>query len=125
MKRRKEYEEKEQRKAAREQKKERNEAAKLRAERSEKRKQEAVCKKEEAAKKKEEAARRREAKGETMKIKQIPVYHVRDVTMLLVLSATRGYDALKVTITENPLMKGQFLLLNYCVLLVQVQDTTQ
>ncbi|XP_065895961.1 uncharacterized protein [Dysidea avara] len=62
MKRRKEHEEKEQRKAAREQKKkERNEAAKLRAERSEKRKQEAAHKKEEAAKKKEEAARRREA----------------------------------------------------------------
>ena len=60
-----------------------------------------------------------------MKIKQVPVYHIRDVTMLLVLSAIRGCDALKMTITVNPLMKGQFPLLNYCVLLVQVQDTTQ
>ena len=45
----------------------------------------------------------------------------REVT---VLSTTRG-DVLKMTMTVNYLMKGQFPLLNYYVLLVQVQDTTQ
>ena len=57
---------------------------------------ETAWKKEEAAKKKDEAARRREAarsKGRNkMKIKQVTVDHLRDITVLL---ATRG-DILKV-----------------------------